>query len=317
MSSPPCELYPPGDPAGDFDPPADGTTKAAPETGDVDVPASTMPVCAEPAPPANVPDEATAESQARQLFTSLGIDAGSYEFETYADEWGANVTGYLVLDGIRTSVAVSVGYGAEGALTWASGFLATPQRGADYPRIGIEAAVQRLNDQSSSWMGLDTPMMTDTGSGRAAESAGAGTSGSPGDAAVGTETAVAPPAVDEPVVADPATEVAPAPDQPEPMVDPAEGVASTTRAPSAPRPPPSRPSRSRSADQRPAVARAVVGQRRHRLVAARLRLRRGRQWHLLGAGRRRPVHRGRRGRPRSPVPRAGRSSQTIEPADAR
>ena len=63
---------------------------------------------------------------------------------------------YLVLDGIRTTMALSVGFGAEGALTWASGFLATPLRGADYPRIGIEAAVQRLNDQSSSWMGLET-----------------------------------------------------------------------------------------------------------------------------------------------------------------
>ena len=76
----------------------------------------------------------------------------AYEFETYADEWGANVTAYLLLDGMRTSMTVSVGFGAEGAITWASGFLGTAERGADYPRIGIEAAVQRLNDQSSSWM---------------------------------------------------------------------------------------------------------------------------------------------------------------------
>jgi hypothetical protein len=62
------------------------------------------------------------------------------------------VNAYLVLDGIRTSLSMSVGFGAEGAVTWASGYLATPLRGDDYPRIGVEAAVQRLNDQSNWWM---------------------------------------------------------------------------------------------------------------------------------------------------------------------
>jgi hypothetical protein len=141
-----CELYPPGDPMGD-------TTEAsvAPDGTVSDAPAVDMPACEPTPPPANVPDQAAAEAKARELFGSLGVDLSSYELETYADEWGANVTGYLVLDGIRTNVTVSVGFGAEGAVTWANGFLATPERGADYPRIGIEAAIQRLNDQSSGW----------------------------------------------------------------------------------------------------------------------------------------------------------------------
>jgi hypothetical protein len=141
VSTPACELYPPGDPA--------ATQSSDPATSEVAVPR-----CEEPQPPANVPDQATAEAKARDLFAALGIDLGSYQLETYADDWSAGVTGYLVLDGMRTNMTISVGYGAEGALTWASGFLATPQRGADYPRIGIEAAVQRLNDQSASWMGI-------------------------------------------------------------------------------------------------------------------------------------------------------------------
>jgi hypothetical protein len=108
--------------------------------------------CPEPQPPANVPTMAEADAKARALFESLGIDLGSYQFETYADEWGANVNAYLVLDGMRTSLSMSVGFGAEGAVTWASGYLASPLRGDDYPRIGVEAAVQRLNDQSNWWM---------------------------------------------------------------------------------------------------------------------------------------------------------------------
>ena len=79
----------------------------------------------------------------------MGIAVDSYDFETYADEWSANVTGYLTLEGVRTTVAISAGFGAEGALTWANGFLAAPERGADYPRIGVAAAVERLNEQQS------------------------------------------------------------------------------------------------------------------------------------------------------------------------
>jgi hypothetical protein len=148
-------------------------TDSAPMAPDA-VPADTVPgdsilidpmPCEMPPPPTGVPTQDEATAKARDLLASLGIDPASYEFETYADEWGANVTGYLVLDGSRTNLSVSVGYGGEGALTWASGFFATPQRGADYPRIGVEAAVERLNDQQSSmmrgWGAADASAMTD------------------------------------------------------------------------------------------------------------------------------------------------------------
>ena len=130
--APACELYPPGDPAADR---SDGTGRhrrgrrrrrdAAVDPA-IDPAVETMPVCEPTPPPANVPDEAAAEAMARELYASLGVDPDSYDYEVYADEWGANVTGYLVLDGMRTSMATSVGYGAEGAITWASGFMGTP-----------------------------------------------------------------------------------------------------------------------------------------------------------------------------------------------
>ena len=108
--------------------------------------------CEDVQPPAGVPTKDEAEAKARELLTALGIDPASYQFDTYADEWNASVTGYLVLDGVRTTVAMSVGYGAEGSLVWASGFLAAPQRSADYPRIGVEAAIARLNSQQASML---------------------------------------------------------------------------------------------------------------------------------------------------------------------
>lgn len=232
VSTPSCE-YPPGDPAAGLDVPvASGAGTSAGAAVDVavappDAGGSTdagMPVCVEATPPANVPDQATAESAARDLFDSLGLDPDSFDYETYADDWGANVTAYLVLDGMRTTMTVSVGYGAEGALTWASGFLATPQRGADYPRIGIEAAVQRLNDQSNSWMWMsDSGVARDTG----VQVGAAGSSGSAGQGVAGAEAnevSESPqtlPADAAPMPPETAPAVRPVP---EPLIDPVDGV---------------------------------------------------------------------------------------------
>ncbi len=127
-----CAYYPPGDPSGD------ATT-------------ADLPNCDEIPPPANVPDEATAEAKAADLFAAVGMDPSLYELEAYADEWSASVTAYLKVDGMKTWATASVGFGGEGAVTWASGFLAEPVRGGDYERIGVQAVIDRLNEQSASW----------------------------------------------------------------------------------------------------------------------------------------------------------------------
>lgn len=92
-----------------------------------------VPSCAAPEPPANVPDDAAAQSDAESLFAGMGYDTDALEYDVYADEWGASVTGWLLLDGARSPIAVSVGFGADGVVTWASGALAEPQRASDYP----------------------------------------------------------------------------------------------------------------------------------------------------------------------------------------
>ena len=139
-----CALYPAGDPA------ADPTTAG-------------QPVCEPAQPPAGVPSADEAEASALALLASLGGDPAGYELETYADEWSASVTAFLVLDGVRTNLSFNVGYGAEGAITWAGGLLAAPQRGADYPRIGVDAAIVRLNDQANAWMTGYGPAVRDAG----------------------------------------------------------------------------------------------------------------------------------------------------------
>ena len=207
---------------------ADGSSGAAtpPDTGTGggEVPADSIPVevrCEEPQPPAGVPDAATAEQKAKDLFASMGFDSSTYEYETYADEWGANVTAWLLLDGAKAPIALSVGFGAEGAVTWASGVLAEPQPVGDYPLVGAAAGLERLNDESGMWTWYGGPgvMARDTIGGDVAVSSDSGTANetsggseaeiapAPPETLVVPDTQVVPPVevIDQPVC-DPATD---------------------------------------------------------------------------------------------------------------
>ena len=121
------------------------------------LPTSVMPECAAPEPPVGVPTKDEALATAKQLFADWGYDVDSYQFdEPYADEWGASVNASLLLDGMKAPVMLSVGFGENGAVTYASGSLAEPQRGADYPTIGAAAGLERLKEQQNQYIGLDT-----------------------------------------------------------------------------------------------------------------------------------------------------------------
>ena len=52
---------------------------------------------------------------------------------------------------------LSVGFGENGTVTYASGYLAVPERGADYPTIGAAAGLERLKTQQNQFIGLRRP----------------------------------------------------------------------------------------------------------------------------------------------------------------
>jgi len=119
-----------------------------------DVPAPIAEICAEPAAPENVPTKAEAEALFAATMTVLGINNEDLVLDSYSDEWGANVNGYLKIDGIRSPLSWNVGYGADATISWASGVFADVQDGASYPRIGTAAAIERLNSQQvGNWGG--------------------------------------------------------------------------------------------------------------------------------------------------------------------
>lgn len=169
---------------------AAGTDAAAPPDT-VGIPETTIvdPVCTEPEPPVGVPTEAEAEAAATALLGDMGLDAANYELTTYADQWGASVTAYLLLDGHRSPLSVNVGFGENGAITWASGTLAQPQSAADYPLVSPEAGLARLNDQSGQWgwfgygggVGMMRGAVEDVAVSPANETAGGGVAGVAGD----------------------------------------------------------------------------------------------------------------------------------------
>ena len=120
-----------------------------------DVPTSEVmnEICAEPVAPENVPTKAEAEALFATTVSALGMNVDDLIIDSYADEWGANVNGYVKIDGVRSSLTWSIGYGANAEISWASGALADVQDGASYPRIGTAAALERLNNQQSDMWG--------------------------------------------------------------------------------------------------------------------------------------------------------------------
>jgi hypothetical protein len=120
----------------------------------IDPPAPVLEICAEPVAPENVPTKAEAEALFAATMTVLGINNEDLILDSYSDEWGANVNGYLKIDGIRSPLSWNVGYGADATISWASGVFADVQDGASYPRIGTAAAIERLNSQQAgNWGG--------------------------------------------------------------------------------------------------------------------------------------------------------------------
>jgi hypothetical protein len=140
-----------------------GVARGSGEAIDTPPPAATAPVapdvvapeCSTPQPPAGVPTKDEALTKAKELFASWGYDVNSYAFDdVYADEWGASVNGSLVLDDMKAPIMLSVSFGENSTVTFASGSLAVPQSGGDYPTIGVAAGLERLKTQQNQYVGL-------------------------------------------------------------------------------------------------------------------------------------------------------------------
>ena len=145
---PECVLPEPVDPA------VSGDASSA-----VAEPAVTPMPCGPVEPPVGVPSKDEAIAKFREMAAAFGYSADDLVIDAWADDWNASVTGWVRLDGVRSPLSMSASYGENGELTWASGVLATPQKFAEYPRVGTKAAIERMtNEYNGMWTGTGGPM---------------------------------------------------------------------------------------------------------------------------------------------------------------
>jgi len=131
--------------------PATTMTAPAPASGPASTPPELQPptvICMPPpAPPApeGVPDGPAAEAAARLLLADAGIDLTHVTVSVSADAYSAVVRVGAVLDDTPVvELDTTVAFGAKGAVVAANGWLGDPVRGDQYPLIGVDAAIARL-----------------------------------------------------------------------------------------------------------------------------------------------------------------------------
>jgi len=118
---------------------------------------ATIEPCPAPEPPAGVPTAAEAEERARQLLAELGAGLDAVQVDVHADEWSASVQITQLLDGVRSPISWSFGFGPEGVLQYANGMLASPEPVGPFPLLDVDAAFTRLQEQQAGggWFARD------------------------------------------------------------------------------------------------------------------------------------------------------------------
>lgn len=109
-------------------------------------------LCEESGLPQEVPTEGEALTMFSDLMSDIGVDLDALEIEVFSDSYGSSVTGFLKVGGVRSPLSWSVSYGEGSRVVWAGGVLAPLEELADYGRIGTPAALERLNEQQSSFV---------------------------------------------------------------------------------------------------------------------------------------------------------------------
>lgn len=143
--------------------PAAAADEPATDQAPADDPATvTPPDSVACAAPVGIPTADEARTMAIELLQGLGLNPDAYQITADSQEWGAWADARLLVDGIATPALHSVGFGAEGALTFASGQLFAPAAAEQYVRTGTAAALEFLKaDQFRSYSPEVDPAVTE------------------------------------------------------------------------------------------------------------------------------------------------------------
>ncbi len=98
-----------------------------------------------PAPPANLPDEATAIARVSQLLKDASLRVKPYSFTATKSEWSTDVVGTFMARDISSNMSLYVSFGSDAKITYASGPLVELKNAGSYPLIAPKEAVKRLS----------------------------------------------------------------------------------------------------------------------------------------------------------------------------
>ena len=99
----------------------------------------------DPAPPANLPDEATASARVTKLLQDADLRVKPFSFSATKTEWSTDVVGTLMARDVSSNISLYVSFGSDAKITYASGPLVELKNAGSYPLIPPKDAVKRLS----------------------------------------------------------------------------------------------------------------------------------------------------------------------------
>jgi hypothetical protein len=104
-------------------------------------------------PPANLPDEATAIARVTQLLKDAGLRIKPYSLTATKSDWSTDVVGTLMAREVSSNMSLSVSFGSEAKIMYASGPLVELKNAGSYPLVAPKDAVKRLSQLQYGLMG--------------------------------------------------------------------------------------------------------------------------------------------------------------------
>jgi hypothetical protein len=99
----------------------------------------------DPAPPVNLPDEATAIARVTKLLQDADLRVKPFSFSATKTEWSTDVVGTLMARDVSSNISLYVSFGSDAKITYASGPLVELKNAGSYPLIPPKDAVKRLS----------------------------------------------------------------------------------------------------------------------------------------------------------------------------
>ena len=116
----------------------------------------------DPAPPVNLPDEATAIALVTKLLQDAGLRVKLYALSATKTEWSTDVVGTLMARDVSSNISLYVSFGSDAQIMYASGPLIELKNAGSYPLIAPKDAVKRMSQLQYGLVGPTARSAIDT-----------------------------------------------------------------------------------------------------------------------------------------------------------